>query len=178
MREEIYQIRRPDHILFGDPLCLEDKEHFKNVLVDYSPEKYFVARLVLKEEPDPEDKSFTLRYMNLYLAPQRMINVYMNNQMYKGQETVSKGIAVDTARYHIEVDDRSLDIHTGGDGWWGNFTEFYRMNGERKISDAVILTIYVPEEKSFTWMKQSASYLFEGLQPLEKNKKVPNRKTR
>ena len=35
MREEIYQIRSPEHILFGDPLYLEDKERFKNVLVDY-----------------------------------------------------------------------------------------------------------------------------------------------
>ena len=57
MREETYKIKRPGHILFGDPLCLENKEFFKNVLVDYKPEKYFDTRLVLKEEPDPEDGS-------------------------------------------------------------------------------------------------------------------------
>lgn len=27
-----------------------------------------------------------------------------------------------TARYHIEVDGRELDILTGADGWWGSFT--------------------------------------------------------
>lgn len=35
MREAIYKIRCPRHILFGDPLCLKDKERFQNVLLDY-----------------------------------------------------------------------------------------------------------------------------------------------
>ena len=68
MREEIDQIRRPEHILFGAPLCIEDKEHFRNVLVDYRPEKYFDARIILKEEPDPEDARFILKYMDLCRA--------------------------------------------------------------------------------------------------------------
>lgn len=178
MREEIYQIRRPGHILFGDPLCLENKGCFKHVLVDYRPEKYFDVRLVLKEEPDPEDARFILKYMDLYFAPSQDLKIYMNNRMYQGQQSESKGVAVDTARYHIEVDGRELDIHTGADGWWGSFTEFYRMDGNRKISDAAILSIYVPEEMNFSWMKQNARYLFGELQLIEKNKKKLNREAR
>ena len=117
MREEIYQIRSPEHILFGDPLYLEDKERFKNVLVDYRLEKYFDVRLVLEEEPDPEDARFILKYMDLYFAPSQDLKIYMNNRMYQGQQSQSKGVAVDTARYHIEVDGRELNIHTGADGW-------------------------------------------------------------
>ena len=171
MREETYKIKRPGHILFGDPLCLEDKEFFWNVLVDYKPEKYFDARLVLKEEPDPEDGTFILQSMNLYFAPAQDMDVYMKERMYEGQLTDSKGVAVDTARYHIEADGRELNVHTGADGWWGSFTEFYRMDGGRKISDAAILTIYVPEEMSFAWMKLNARYLFGELQSLEKTQK-------
>lgn len=178
MREEIYQIRRPEHILFGDPLCLEDKERFRNVLVDYRPEKYFDARIILKEEPDPEDARFILKYMDLYFAPLQDLKIYMNNRMYQGQQSQSKGVAVDTASYHIEVDGRELDIRTGADGWWGSFTEFYRMDGDRKISDAAILSIYVPEETHFSWMQQNARYLFGELQPIDKNKKRSNREVR
>ncbi len=78
----------------------------------------------------------------------------------------------------MEVDGRELDIHTGADGWWGSFTEFYRMDGNRKISDAAILSIYVPDETDFTWMRQNARYLFGELQPINKNKKRSNREAR
>lgn len=125
----------------------------------------------MKEEPDPEDGTFTLKSMNLYLALTQYLDIYMKDRMYKGQQTASKGIAVDTARYQIKVDGRDLNIYTGADGWWGSFTEFYRIDGSRKISDAVILTIYVPEENSFTWMKQNARYLFGELQSIEKTQK-------
>ena len=102
--------------MFGDPLCIEDKERFRNVLVDYRPEKYFDARIILKEEPDPEDARFILKYMDLYFAPLQDLKIYMNNRMYQGQQSQSKGVAVDTASYHIEVDGRELDIRTGADG--------------------------------------------------------------
>lgn len=173
MREEIYQIRSPKHILLGDPLYLEDKERFKNVLVDYRPEKYFDVRLVLKEEPDPEDARFILKYMDLYFAPSQDLKIYMNNRMYQGQQSQSKGVAVDTARYHIEVDGRELNIHTGADGWWGSFTEYYRIDGSRKIADAAILSIYVPEECSFAGMKQNARYLFGELRNIENTRRKP-----
>ena len=121
MREEIYQIRRPEHILFGDPLYLDNKKRFKNVLIDYQPEKCFDVRLVLKEEPDPQDARFILKYMDLYFAPPQDLKIYMNNRIYQGQQSKSKGVAVDTARYHIEVDERELDIRTGARRMVGMF---------------------------------------------------------
>lgn len=168
MREEIYKIKRPGHILFGDPLCLEDKERYQNVLVDYKPVKYFDARLVLKEEKDPEDSSFALLSMNLYLAPGMYIDTYMKDMMYKEQKIQEKGVSVDTARYHIEIDNQYLNIRTGEDGWWGNYTEIYREIDGRRISDAVIIKAWVPEEEGFNGMKQIAGYLFGELHPVEK----------
>lgn len=66
----------------GDPQCIERKERFSNVLIDYQPEQYFDARLVLKEEPYLEDSSFALLSMNLYLAPGQYMATYMKNMMY------------------------------------------------------------------------------------------------
>ena len=168
MREEIYKIRCPGHILFGDPLCLEEKERYMNVLVDYTPDKNFDARIVLKESPVPEDKNINLLSMELYFSPAEDIHVYLKNMMFGGQETETKGVAVDTAQYRIEVDERYLNMHTGGDGWWGSFTEFYRNVGSGKVSDAVILTVLVPEEEGFEGMKQMAGYLFDKLHSIEK----------
>lgn len=65
MKEESFRIQCPRHILMGDPQCIEQKERFSNVLIDYQSERYFDARLILKEEPHPEDSSFTLLSMNL-----------------------------------------------------------------------------------------------------------------
>lgn len=168
MQEEIYKIRCPGHILFGDPLCLEEKERFMNVLVDYTPDKNFDARIVLKETPAPDDKNINLLSMELYFSPAEDMHVYLKNMMFGGQETETKGVAVDTAQYRIEVDERYLNVHTGGDGWWGSFTEFYRGSGSGKVSDAVILTVWVPEEEGFEGMKQMAGYLFGELHPIEK----------
>lgn len=174
MKEERYKIKRPGHILMGDPLCLEQKERFGNVLIDYQPEKYFDAQLILKEEPDPEDSSFTLLSMNLYLAPGNYLDTYIKNMMYAEQKTEEKGVAVDTARYHIKIDNQFLNVSTGADGWWGNYTEFYREIDGRRVSDAVIITAWVPEEEGFDGMKQIARYLFGDLQPIEK---IPEKKS-
>lgn len=84
--------------------------------------------------------------------------------MYKGQETVEKAIGVDTAKYLIEVDGKSDEIHTGGDGYWGNCLEFYRSYNGKRILDAAIINISIPEFMDFGDMKQHAAYFFEDLQ--------------
>ena len=73
---------------------------------------------------------------------------------------------VDTARYYLSIDGRDDIIRTGADGWWGSFEEYYRENGKGRISNAVVLTVAIPEEQDFNWMKQMAGYFFEGMQPV------------
>ena len=50
----------------------------------------------------------------------------------------------------------------------------YRENGKSRISDAVALTVAIPEEQDFSWMKQMAGYFFEDMQPVtpKKQKKM------
>lgn len=55
MRKEIYKIKNPKHIVFGDPLYFEDFKgaELKRLTVDYKPPKSFdAARLVLLEKPN------------------------------------------------------------------------------------------------------------------------------
>ena len=52
MRKEIYKIKCPKHIIFGDPQYFEEFKgaELKRLTVDYKPSEYFdTARLVLQE---------------------------------------------------------------------------------------------------------------------------------
>ena len=94
------------------------------------------------------------------------MDVYLSEQMYEGQEEKTKVVLVDTARYLLKVDDRSDEIHTGADGEWGFFSEVYHKKREHRISDAVIITIAVPDDKDFTAMREMARYFFQDMEPL------------
>ena len=69
MRKEIYKIKNPKHIVFGDPLYFEDFKgaELKRLTVDYKPPKSFdAARLVLLEKPNEKYPEYTDRTMTLY----------------------------------------------------------------------------------------------------------------
>ena len=57
MRKEIYKVKSPKRIVFGDPLYFEEYkgDELKRLTVDYKPSEYFdTARLVLQEQPNQE----------------------------------------------------------------------------------------------------------------------------
>ena len=74
--------------------------------------------------------------MTLYLTPAEDMKTYLDEMKYKDQRVTQKMIGVDTAKYMLEIDGRSDEIHTGGGGWWGEGggTTFHRRGrllGER-----------------------------------------------
>ena len=163
MRKEIYKIKNPKHIVFGDPLYFEDFKgaELKRLTVDYkTPKSFDAARLVLLEKPNEKYPEYTDRTMTLYLALRQAIDVYVDEKIYASQKIDGKSIGVDTARYYLSIDGRDDIIRTGADGWWGSFEEYYRENGKGRISDAVGLTVAIPDEQDFNWMKQMAGYFF------------------
>lgn len=169
MPKETYQIKSPQHIMFGDPLYFErfTGDDLQRFTVDYKTAKSFnAARLVLQEQPNKMSPEFIDRTMTLYLAPHQTVDVYADDKMFAAQQVEEKPLCVDTARYLLNVDGRSNVIRTGADGWWGSFQELYRQNGNSRISDAVILTIFMPEDYGFDRMKQLAGYFFEDMQPV------------
>lgn len=182
MRKEIYKVKNPKRIVFGDPLYFEEFKgaELKRLTVDYKSPKHFDAtRLVLEEEPNEELPKYMNRSITLYLAPHQTIDVYTSGQIYASQKIAEKDIGVDTARYYLNIDGRDDEIQTGGDGWWGRFEEYYRENGKGRISDAAVLTVAIPEEYSFEGMKELAGYFFEDMQPdvpkKQKKKEGPTR---
>lgn len=98
MRKEIYKIKNPKHIVFGDPLYFEDFKgaELKRLTVDYKPPKSFdAARLVLLEKPNEKYPEYTDRTMTLYLAPRQTIDVYADEKIYAFQKIDGKSIGVD-----------------------------------------------------------------------------------
>ena len=176
MKKEIYKVKCPKRVVFGDPMYFEEFKGavLKRLTVDYKPSKFFdAARLVLQEEPDKEFPEYMDRWMTLYMAPHQTIDVYTGGQIYASQKIAEKRIGVDTARYALSIDGRNDEIHTGGDGWWGRFEEYYRQIGKERLFDAAVLTIAIPEEYDFEGMKELAGYFFEGMEriPPQKQKK-------
>ncbi len=117
--------------------------------------------------------------ITLYLAPRQTMETYLKGMIFTSQKVAQKDIGVDTARYYFNVDGRDDEIKTEGDGWWGCFEEYYRQNGKDRISDAVILTVAIPEDYDFEGMKQLAGYFFGDMQPdvpqKQKKKDAPDR---
>lgn len=93
----------------------------------------------------------------------------------QGSEGDAKMIGVDTAKYMLEIDGRSDEIHTGGDGCWGNEVELYRRVGNQRVSDAMIISVAIREETDFERMRQMARYFFPELQQVDRGVKKKKR---
>lgn len=180
MREELYKVKCPRHIVMGDPLYFEEYtgKRLQELIVDYKPPQFFEAGVVLREEPDEKYPEIIMRTMSIYLAPKETLRTYMSGMMYESQKSQEKAIGVDTACYVVNVDGRSDVIHTGGDGYWGNMQLLYRMQEKEKLVDAVILNMGIPEFNSFKDMQQWTKYFFEDVKQIKEKEpkdKAPER---
>lgn len=117
-RKEIYKVKRPDHIVFGDPLYFEEFKgaKLKRLTVDYKPSEFFnSARLVLQKNPNMKFSEYMDRTMTLYLAPKQAIEVYADGKIYTSQKIEQKDIGGDIACYYLNIDGRDDEIRTGAD---------------------------------------------------------------
>lgn len=169
MKKEIYSVKCPKRFLFGDPMYFEEFKGKKlaGLVADCKPPGNFAAKVVLAEEPMEEYPDEMSRTMTVYMAPEETIDTYVDGCMYKGQEVTEKEIGVDTAKYLINVDGHYEEIHTGGDGYWGNYLEFSRGKGRNRILDAMTVSVCMPEFEDFESMKRLANYFFSDVQLLE-----------
>lgn len=168
LRKETYSVKCPQRFVFGDPLYFEEFKGKKlaSLIADYKPPKGFDARIVLEEKEMEEYPDFMERTMTLYMASEKTIQTYVDGLMYKGQEISEKEIGVDTACYLINVDGRSDEIKTGGDGYWGACQEFRHEHNGRQFLDAIIVTVVIPEFETWNSMERLAGYFFEEMKPL------------
>ncbi|WP_455436154.1 hypothetical protein [Hungatella hathewayi] len=162
MKREVYSVKCPSHIQFGDPIYFErfDEEKLSRLVGDYKPSKDFEARVVLEENGIEDSK------MVLYLARNGLIDTYMKGYMYETQKQRGKLIGVDTAAYLLNIDGRTDVIDTGGDGYWGDCQEFYHTHKGKEFLDAVIITVIMPEFENFASMKGRLQYFFKDISPI------------
>ena len=85
MRKEVYSVKCPKQVQFGDPMYFEEYEGRKleNLVVDCKPPRGFVAKVVLVEEPMKEYPDEMSRTMTLYMAPKETIDTYVDGYMYE-----------------------------------------------------------------------------------------------
>lgn len=166
--KETYAVKLPKHIVFGDPWYFQmySGEKLKSLIVDVMPPSRFEARVVLDERSDEEFPEITLRSMSVCMAPAQTMQTYLQGMIYESQTHTVKDLGVDTAKYYLSIDGRSKTIHTGGDGYWGDYQEMTRMIKGKPYLDAAILTIAVPEHESMESMREWLHYFFEDVQQI------------
>ncbi len=162
--KEIYKVQTPKRIVFGDPLYFEEFSgaRLEQLVVDVQPPEAFGARVVLREFSAAEAPDTLIRTMEVYLAPEEDMDIYLRGMKYELQECIEKEIGVDTARYYLQVDDREDILHTGGDGYWGSYEELSRNTRDGRMVEAAILTVIWPEYESMESMRQHA-FFFSGI---------------
>ena len=167
--KETYAVKLPKRIVFGDPWYFErySGEKLKSLTVDMMPPSRFVARVVLDERPNEIEPDLTFRSMAVYMAPEQIMQTYLQGMVYESQTQNIKDLGVDTAKYLLSVDGRSKTIHTGGDGYWGDYMELSRMVNGKPYLDAAILTFAVPEGETMESMRKWLNYFFENVQQVE-----------
>ena len=183
LRKEMYQVKRPNHIIFGDPDYFKTfrGERLQSLVCDLFPPKAFDARIVLRTElkerigvGDEElfarmkTRQLTRRTLKLYLAPAEPMQTYLDNMQYVSQLNGIKEIGVDAARYRLAVDSRELTIQTGADGYWGNVETLYRIIDGKQYDDAIIITVIAPDSFDFNALKRMTKYLFPDMKQIER----------
>lgn len=143
MKREVYYVKCPSHIQFGDPMYFEqfEEEKLSRLVGDYKPPKDFEARVFLEKNGIEDSK------MVLYLARKGTINTYLKGYMHEIQEQKEKLIGVDTVAYLLNIDGRIDEIDTRGDGDWGDCQEFYHTHKGNEYLDAVVMALLCPSLK-------------------------------
>ena len=85
--KEIYSVKLPKHIVFGDPWYFErySGEELNRLIVDVYPHSQYQARVVLEEIPDEENPDFMLCSLSIYMAPEQAMQTYLQDMVYESR---------------------------------------------------------------------------------------------
>lgn len=168
MRKEAYQIKRPEHLVIGDPWYFEKSEpkRLKELVIDVQPQEEFVAALTIQETDYHECMT------SIIFAFKEEIDTYLEGYMYEGQKEIIKKLPVDTARYSIQVDGRYAMIYTHEDGYWGQQSTLYSEEKDGKYLDAYMITISTPQDMKFEDVKQIMGTVFEDMKLIPEKEKA------
>jgi hypothetical protein len=167
--KEIYKVKLPKKIIFGDPLYFETMSglELNRLTADITvPKKLTEARVVIEIEPDSLYPEYNNIQMSIILSPKEFLDTYLDNKVFKYQTQVEKAIGVDTAQYYLAIDDKDDFIKTGADGMWGSILTI--KNG-RKI-EGILMTIAFPDEyENINMLRKAVNYFFKDVQKIDIN---------
>lgn len=168
MRKESYQIKRPEHLVIGDPWYFETvaPQKLNSLVIDVQPQAEFVAALTIQETDYHECMT------SIIFAFKEEIDTYLEGCTYEGQKEIVKKLPVDTARYSIQVDGRSSTIHTHEDGYWGQQSTLYSEEKNEKYLDAYLITISTPQDMKFEDVRQMMGTVFEDMKLIPEKEKA------
>ena len=185
LRKEIYRVKHPDRITFGNPYYFEQfhGDKLRRLTCDLKVPDWMDARIVLREDlmerEDYDDDDLFARFSEdelkrralvIYLAPPKTMQTYLDGMQYESQKVDEKQIGVDTACYLLRVGDRAETVYTAADGYWGGVETLYRVIGGETYHDAVIITVEMPEDHDFAAMKALAERCFHNMKQIVKAK--------
>ncbi len=170
MIKETYRVRTPKNIIIGDPWYFEkyEGEKLDKLIANINPRQGFLTMIVLEEKPLEDCPEITDRSMTIYCSYRGMVPVFLQGQRFPSHTEESRPLNVDSAHYVIKVDDREINVCTGGDGCWGYHNELYAYSAGRKRLDGTITNIGFSE--NFEDMQQIRDYmktLFENVEQVE-----------
>ncbi len=165
---ETYKVKTPKQIIFGDPLYFEmEQTEIDRLTVNTTPKLWHHARVVLTEELDEDDPELTMRFMEIFIAPEKHLPVYMSGCKYAIQDVKSRQIGVDSAAYILEVDGVGENIHTAADGYWGDHMKYIRNKDCTEILDCEMIRIYMPDNETLDSMRGRLRYMFKDVEQIE-----------
>ena len=102
------------------------------------------------------------------MAPEKHMDVYLQEMIFESQKCTTKQLGVDTARYYLRVDKQDDTIHTGGDGYWGFYQEITHNYKGNTVVDASILSICMPDDDTMDDVRERLNYFFKDVQLIER----------
>lgn len=159
-RELKSKVEMPTTIIVGDPIYFEEYPNRKDLVYDkgFRGKKDWVGIVTLSEtETEYKDMIIEGSSLKVVYAPnEEFARVYLDDMKYKSQNIKNTQIGVDSARYLIQIDDKCHEINTGGDGYWGDISEFYR--GDKL--EGIMIDMELGDIYSFNDHREIIEYLF------------------
>lgn len=158
MKKEIYRVKRPGYIVFGNSEDYGKRDH-RGSIVDYSPVSCFSARVVLSENGSDQSPVCS---MSIYFAPEHLLCRIM------GEETPDECVCEmetfpQTKRFLLEIDGEWNEIENNCSNNCYEFKKLFHITKQGKFCDGVILSIRFPGKMDFSAMKQMAKYYFQNM---------------
>lgn len=172
MFEEQYKAKCPEHIFIADTEFFEatEKKKKKYGVIDCNPPAGFQMGIVLERIFPPDEDVFPPHVIQLYITPEQYLDRCMDHETvpWQGLRTHQEGL--DLTNYRILADGKQETIETGAYKVWVRYFEFYSGDGDTEKTEAIYITIGVPEQNALKRMRRMIYDLFENVKVWKKGR--------